>query len=180
MAQQNTPYYTQPVDPKYQGMYPPGNNPEVAVSMIQVTLAEHKSSIQAGFWPGCIGGFCCGPLGLLALFFFQPPLVAPGGDMRPAISAKGKQAGVFYGNAAGIGIQTLLWIILAIIAITAVSAIASSYTVNGKVYYTGAVVSTVYIYYFVVAGFWLLISGVSYYFGKKRSDEIKKEFNIYA
>ncbi|KAJ1551436.1 hypothetical protein HK096_011126 [Nowakowskiella sp. JEL0078] len=168
--------YAQPVDPKLQGVYPPGSfQSPVYGQAVQVTLAEHKTSIQAGFWPGCIGGFCCGPLGLLALFFFQPPLVAPGGDMRPAIDAKGKQAGVFYGAAAGIGTQTLLWIILVIVALTSVY----TYTYAGYTYTVGYV-GTVYIYYIVLAVFWLLVSGGAYYFGKKRSDELKKEFNIIA
>ncbi|KAJ1530020.1 hypothetical protein HK096_008952, partial [Nowakowskiella sp. JEL0078] len=162
------PYNAQPVDPKLQGVYPPMNY-AVTGQQIQVTLAEHTSSLQAGFWPGCVCSCFFGPLGLLTLFFFQPPLVAPGGDMRPAIYAKAKQAGVFYGTASGIGAQAILWLILVIVSLTSVY----SYSYGGYTY-TYRYYSSSFIYYIVITVFWLLVSAGAFYFGKKRSEELKK------
>ncbi|KAJ1543955.1 hypothetical protein HK096_007948 [Nowakowskiella sp. JEL0078] len=158
----NPPGYVQharPVDPKLQVSYPPVNY-AVPGQQIQVTLAEHKTNLQAGFWPGCI----C-PLGLVILFFFfQPPLVAPGGDNRPAIYAKAKQAGLCYGGSSIIGVQGTGFLIVYIIIITAVTKYSyGGYTYTYSYYYTSSF--TIYI---VIAVIWLLFSAGAFCFGKKR------------
>ncbi|KAJ1564116.1 hypothetical protein HK096_009530, partial [Nowakowskiella sp. JEL0078] len=109
-----------PLDPKLQGLgfgaYPP-QELTFPTQPVQISLTEYKTNVNAGFIPGCIGGFCCGiccsiisklrengPLGLISIYFFQPPHIPEGGNRTPAFVGKAKQIGVFYGVSAGIAV----------------------------------------------------------------------------
>ncbi|KAJ3119688.1 hypothetical protein HK098_005234 [Nowakowskiella sp. JEL0407] len=176
------PQYTQPGvpyptgDPKAPyGSYPPQTTAYVITSPpVNITLAEHQTNIQAGFWPGCLGGFCCGCFGLLTLLFFQQPIIQPGGDMKPAAVARANQAGALYGVASGLCSFIVIWIVLIIVAVVSVSNYYSGYGYS-VTYYNYTVV-----YYGVLLAIWGGVAGVIFYFGRQRSDQIKKEFNIIA
>ncbi|KAJ1563896.1 hypothetical protein HK096_010535 [Nowakowskiella sp. JEL0078] len=46
------------IDPEQKQQYP--SYPPSPVPPVIITLAEHKTNLQAGFWPGCLAGCFCG------------------------------------------------------------------------------------------------------------------------
>ncbi|KAJ1560054.1 hypothetical protein HK096_010192 [Nowakowskiella sp. JEL0078] len=144
---------------------------------VKVNLFEHRTNLQVGFWPGCLLTTIFGPLGIFVLLIFPASSKKSNDDVRLSIAARGKYAGALCGISIGFIIIASYFVIPMSLLIDWVNFYYPKYDTNvstQKLFWD-------YITIFgVVIGVCLIIAALFMFFGRKASNELKKQYNIEA